>query len=91
MHAADCSKAAALLRDQFRTLRTVTTRMNLDEQRQRRLLLISRQDWPHWSTFLQDGPLPPRPEAPVMLLRLGAATFRLAALADRQSRAGAGR
>ncbi len=80
--------AASLLRDQFRQLHIVGTQVNLDEERQRRLLLVSQQDWPDWSMFLRDGPLPARPEAPVMLRRLGATTYRLAALADRQAAVG---
>lgn len=77
------STAASLLRDQFRQLHIVGTQVNLDEERQRRLLLVSEQDWPQWSMFLRDGPLPTEPEVPVMLRRLGAATYRLATLADR--------
>jgi hypothetical protein len=88
MRTANRSSAALLLRDQFRALRSVGTQVNLDEDRQRRLLLISETDWPDWSVFLRDGPLPERPEAPLMLRRLGAATYRLAALADRQVMAG---
>jgi hypothetical protein len=80
--------AASLLRDQFRQLHIVGTQINLDEERQRRLLLVSKQDWRAWSIFLRDGPLPAQPEAPVMLRRLGAATYRLATLADRQASAG---
>jgi hypothetical protein len=75
---------ALLLRDQFRQLHILGTRVNLDEERQRRLLLVSKQDWPDWSMFLRDGPLPARPDVPVMLRRLGAATYRLATLADRR-------
>lgn len=87
MQATNRRTAASLLRDQFRHLRIVGTQVNLDEERQRRLLLISESDWPDWSVFLRDGPLPARPDAPVMLRRLGAATYRLAALADRQAMA----
>lgn len=75
---------ASLLRKQFRQLHLVGTRINLDEERQRRLLLVSKKDWPDWSKFLRDGPLPAQPEVPVMLQRLGAATYRVATLADRQ-------
>jgi hypothetical protein len=88
MQAANQSSAASLLRDQFRELHIIGTQVNLDEDRQRRLLLVSEKDWPDWSVFLRDGPLPARPETPVMLRRLGAATYRLATLADRQAMAG---
>ena len=79
--------AVSLLRNQFRELHIVGAQVNLDEERQRRLLLVSAQDWPDWSVFLRDGPLPMRPDAPVMLRRVGAATYRLASLADRQTAA----
>jgi hypothetical protein len=87
MRATEQSTAASLLRDQFHHLRIVGNQVNLDEERQRRLLLISETDWPDWSGFLRDGPLPARPEAPLMLRRVGAATYRLAALADRRAMA----
>ncbi len=74
----------AVLRDQFKTLDLVGRPLQLDEERQRRVLLIDRRDWPNWSTFLQDGPLPSHPEVSVMLRRLGAATYRLATLAERR-------
>ncbi|MGA3401957.1 MAG: hypothetical protein ABSC95_22310 [Acetobacteraceae bacterium] len=80
--------AASLLRDQFRQLHIVGTQVNLDDDRQRRLLLVTKADWTDWSMFLQDGPLPARPEVPVMLRRLGATTYRLATLAERQTTAG---
>ncbi len=88
MDAANRSTAASLLRDQFRQLHIVGTQIKLDEERQRRLLLVSEGDWTGWSVFLRDGPLPAQPDVPVMLRRLGAATYRLAALADRQAMAG---
>jgi hypothetical protein len=88
MKVANQGTAASLLRDQFRQLRIVGAQVNLDEERQRRLLFVSEQDWLDWSVFLRDGPLPARPDAPVMLRRLGAATYRLATLADRQITAG---
>ncbi len=78
---------ALLLRNQFRELHNVGAQVNLDEERQRRLLLVSPQDWPDWSVFLRDGPLPARPDVPVMLRRVGAATYRLASLAERQTAA----
>ena len=74
----------SLLRDQFDVLRNVGENVRLDAERQRRVLLLSPDDWSQWESFLHDGPLPPRPPAPVMLRRLGAANYRLAALADRR-------
>jgi hypothetical protein len=79
---------AELLRDQFSTLRQVGAPLQLDEDRQRRVLLVPVKDWSGWSHFLRDGPLPSHPSAPTMLRRLGAATYRLAALAGRRAVAG---
>ena len=76
---------ALLLRNQFSTLRSVGVSLALDEDRQRRMLLVPERDWSDWSNFLRDGPLPAHPSAPTMLRRLGAATYRLAALAGRRS------
>ena len=77
--------AAALLRDQFYALDSVGVQLSLDQDRRRRILLIGRQDWLQWLRFLHDGPLPAQPAVPVMLRRLAAATFRLAALVERQA------
>jgi hypothetical protein len=79
---------ASLLRNQFGALRMVGAPLDLNEDRQRRVLLVPERDWGDWSNFLRDGPLPSHPSASTMLRRLGAATYRLAALAGR--RAGAG-
>ena len=51
---------------------------------QRRVLLLSEQEWSDWSDFCQDGPLPAQPQLPVMLRRLGSASHRLAVLAERR-------
>ena len=79
---------ASLLRNQFSTLRLAGVPLNLNEDRQRRVLLVPERDWSDWANFLRDGPLPSRPSAPTMLRRLGAATYRLAALAGRRAVAG---
>ena len=79
------SPVALLLRDQFRALDTVGAQLALDEERQRRILLIDQKAWPQWCRFVHNGPLPAQPAVPVMLRRLGAATYRLAALAERQA------
>ena len=76
------SLAATMLRDQFLALDSV---LSLDEERRRRILLLDRQQWPQWARFLRNGPLPAEPAVPVMLRRLAAATFRLAAVAERQA------
>jgi hypothetical protein len=75
----------AMLRNEFRALRSVIEPLNMSQERQRRVLLLDQADWARWTTFLEDGPLPREPAVPVMLRRLAAATFRLAAVADRQA------
>jgi hypothetical protein len=80
-HRAD---AASLLRNEFRVLESVGMNGRFDADAERRVLLIAKEDWSSWSAFRQGGPLPAHPAAPVMLQRVAAATYRLAALADRQ-------
>jgi hypothetical protein len=75
----------SLVRMQFRELHVLGSKLRLDDERQRRVLLVRQQDWPDWSMFLKDGPLPAQPDASIMLRRLGAVTYRLAVLAERQS------
>ena len=74
-----------VLRDQFTTLLEVSQPLNLDADRQRKVLLIDRSDWMCWAHFLQNGPLPTKPTVPVMLRRLAAATYRLATVAERHA------
>ena len=78
------SPAALVLRDQFQALDSLGAQLALGEERRRRILLIGQQEWPQWLRFMRNGPLPAQPAVPVMLRRLAAATFRLAALAERQ-------
>ena len=82
---ASCSPidTATVLRNQFRTLDMVSKPLMVDVDRKRRMLLLDRGDWVRWSDFCHNGALPAHPEASVMLRRLGTATFRLAALAER--------
>lgn len=88
METANSANVASLLRDQFRALELVGTDISLDPDRQRRVLLVDEEDWCGWSAFMQGGPLPAHPVAPVMLQRVATATYRLAALADRQTAGG---
>jgi hypothetical protein len=82
------SDTASFLRKQFRVLEAVGMDIRLDADAQRRVLLIAEEDWCEWSEFKQGGPLPAHPVVPVMLQRVAAATYRLAALVDRQVAAG---
>jgi hypothetical protein len=72
-----------LARSQFQVFSQLGEHMQLSEDDQRRVLLLSEQEWSNWSDFLQDGPLPAQPQLPVMLRRLGSASHRLAVMADR--------
>jgi hypothetical protein len=73
-----------LARSQFHVFNRLGEEMNLSQDDQRRVLLLSEQEWSNWSDFILDGPLPAEPQLPVMLRRLGSASHRLAVLADRR-------
>jgi hypothetical protein len=72
-----------LARNQFQVFSQLGEQMQLSDDDQRRVLLLSKQEWSSWSDFRQDGPLPAEPQLPVMLRRLGSASHRLAVMADR--------
>jgi hypothetical protein len=72
-----------LARSQFEVFSEVGAQLHLTKDEQRRVLLLSEQEWSEWSDFRQDGPLPAQPQLPVMLRRLGSASHRLAVMADR--------
>jgi hypothetical protein len=78
------SATDALARSQFRVFSSLGEQLRLTEDARRRVLLLSQQEWAHWTDFLDDGPLPAQPQAPVMLRRLGSASYRLAMMAERQ-------
>ena len=73
-----------LARDQFQMFSQLGEQMRLSQDDQRRVLLLSVQEWCNWADFVHDGPLPAQPQLPVMLRRLGNASHRLAVLAERQ-------
>ncbi len=72
-----------MARSQFQIFSEIGAQMRLSDDDQRRVLLLSEQEWAEWSDFRQEGPLPAQPQLPVMLRRLGSASHRLAVLADR--------
>jgi hypothetical protein len=72
-----------IAREQFQVFSHLGEQMQLSEDDQRRVLLLSDTQWSDWAEFRQDGPLPAEPQLPVMLRRLGSASYRLAVLADR--------
>jgi hypothetical protein len=73
-----------LARSQFHVFSEIGRQMQLSDDDRRRTLLLSEQEWADWTHFLQEGPLPAKPQLPVMLRRLGSASHRLAVLADRR-------
>jgi hypothetical protein len=73
-----------LAKSQFQVFSQIGEQMQLSQDDKRRVLLLSEREWSDWADFLQDGPLPPQPQLPVMLRRLGIASHRLAVLADRR-------
>jgi hypothetical protein len=74
-----------LARSQFQIYRELGDAMGIGEEERRRVLLLNQQEWTDWADFLTEGPLPAEPPLPVMLQRLGSASYRLAVLAERQS------
>lgn len=74
----------ALARQQWQLYRAVGEEMRISDADRRRALLLSEQEWAAWSGFLDAGDLPAEPPLPVMLRRLGSATWKLASLAERQ-------
>jgi hypothetical protein len=72
-----------LARSQFQVFSEIGEQMRLSDDDQRRVLLLTKQEWADWSEFRHDGPLPAQPQLPVMLRRLGNASHRLAVIADR--------
>lgn len=74
-----------LARNQLQMFSEIGKQMRLSDDDQRRVLLLSEQEWADWSDFCHDGPLPAQPQLPVMLRRLGSASHRLAMIAERGS------
>ena len=71
-----------LARSQFQVFSDIGEQMQLSDDDQRRVLLLTEQEWANWTEFRHDGPLPAQPQLPVMLRRLGSASHRLSVIAD---------
>ena len=69
-------------RSQFDVFSELGEQMRLSHDEQRRVLLLSEDEWAAWADFRKDGPLPAQPQLPVMLRRLGSASYRLAVMAE---------
>jgi hypothetical protein len=57
--------------------------ITIGDDDRRRVLLLSEQQWSAWASLRDGGPVPPEPQLPVILRRLGAAAHRLARIAER--------
>ena len=79
------SRTDSLARNQLQVFSQLGEQMALRPDDQRRVLLLSEEEWANWSGFVLYGPLPARPQLPVMLRRLGRASHQLAVLADRRA------
>lgn len=72
-----------LARRQFEAFNAIGRAINISEDEQRRVLLMSPQEWSAWEAFAAgDDDLPPQPATPVVLLRLANASYRLAVRAE---------
>ncbi len=74
----------AIAREQLRLFDRIGDRAALSEDERRRVLLLSEQEWSAWLCLLHGGEVPRQPTLPVMLRRLGAASYRLAVIAERR-------
>ncbi|MGA9868932.1 MAG: hypothetical protein WBQ75_21090 [Acetobacteraceae bacterium] len=74
----------AIAHDQFRVFAGIGDHIKLTDEERRRMLLLSADEYSAWSRVPQGAPLPAQPDLPVMLLRLGTATHRLAMLAEQR-------
>jgi hypothetical protein len=73
-----------LARRQFDAFNEIGHGIAMSEERRRRLLSMSAQEWSAWEAFAQDGGAPPPLETlPEVLLRLANASYRLAVRTDR--------
>ncbi len=85
---ADAAQVADdIARRQFRVFDGIGDRIAMSAEDRRRILLLSPEEWSAWSRVPNGGPLPARPGLPLMLQRLGAATHRLAVVAERRGAA----
>lgn len=76
-----------LARRQFHAFNEIGHGIAMTEERRRRLLSMSVQEWSAWEAFARDGGAPP-PLAtlPEVLLRLANASYRLAVRTERVPR-----
>ncbi len=75
-----------LTRAQLAIFHALSDQINMTEDDRRRALNLDDATWRAWMGFRFDGPLPPEPPLPDMLLRLGATAFNLSVVAEGRSR-----
>ena len=68
---------AEIARKEISLLLGLAEQAGIDDARLRHELRLSQTDWQQWLGVLQDAPLPPRPELPLLLRHLGYLTSRL--------------
>ena len=74
-----------LARRQFNAFEQIGHEVAITEERQRKLLSMSQQEWSVWKAYAQGGAAPAVTSVPEVLLRMANASYRLAARADRGS------
>ncbi len=74
----------SLARNQLRMFSSLGEQLQLNDEERRGVLMLSQPQWAQWAAFMADGSLPAEPPLPVMLQRLGSASYRLALLAEDQ-------
>jgi hypothetical protein len=85
---AACPDAEAIARDQFRVFDRIGNEITLGDEARQRMLRLSARQWLAWARLRNGGPVPNEPVLPVMLRRLGAASYRLAVAPERIGEAG---
>jgi hypothetical protein len=71
-------KIDRVARREFRSFIEIGDAIRLSDDDRRQALGLSQAEWAAWTRLLEDGPLPPDPMLPEMLLRLGSASYALA-------------
>ena len=84
MTTAACVGADAVARNQFHMFDQIGNEATLTDEDRRRMLRLSAEEWLAWSGLRNGGAVPVLPALPVMLRRLGAASHRLAVVAERR-------
>jgi hypothetical protein len=77
MSNSDKSKRADVARQELRLFLGMADRIGIDDDRQRRFLRMSQNEWQQLLAVLEDERLPPHPALPLLVRHLGYLTSRL--------------